>query len=255
LIVSRAEKLFPHYKRRLTELGFKDVETTSEEKDSLNTVINEVKPRLVLIGSGFYHAGTPYMAGMILKNFPNLTTAAVSLGEFPDSLAAWFIWRGVKSYLNLWEGYEEFHNGLQEVRRGKAYISPGVRKMMDRSPEWPETKDKMQRRQMETLILLCCGFVPKDIGDAMHIDRRTVGRHLEELYKMFHVKNRGEMVAAAWGLGIVTEKDVCFYSRKREKTGPLPEWAAVKLKMERRVLRSGAFEGGKQTPPPAEEGR
>jgi DNA-binding NarL/FixJ family response regulator len=210
LIVSRAVKLFPHYKKRLTELGFKDVEATSEEKDSLNTVINEVKPRLVLIASGFYRIGTPYMAGMILKNFPKLNIAAVSLGEFPGSLAAWFIWRGVKSYVDLWEGYEEFHNGLQEVREGKAYISPGVRKMMDRFPEWPETKDKVQRRQMETLIFLCCGFIPKHIGEAMHIDRRTVGRNLNELYKMFHVKNREEMIATAWTLGIVTDKDMDF---------------------------------------------
>jgi hypothetical protein len=57
--VSRAKNLFPYYRKRLLELGFTDVEATGEEKDSLNTVISELKPLLVLVGSGFDHAGTP----------------------------------------------------------------------------------------------------------------------------------------------------------------------------------------------------
>jgi hypothetical protein len=57
LIVSRAIKLFPYYKKSLEELGFKDVEVTGEERDSLDMAINELKPRLVLVGSAFYHAG------------------------------------------------------------------------------------------------------------------------------------------------------------------------------------------------------
>jgi hypothetical protein len=91
LVVSRATKLFPYYKKSLEELGFKDEEVTGEEKDSLNMVINKMKPRLVLVGSGFYHAGTPYMMGRLHKTFPKLDIAAVSLGGFPDSLAVWFI--------------------------------------------------------------------------------------------------------------------------------------------------------------------
>jgi DNA-binding NarL/FixJ family response regulator len=245
LIVSRAVNLFPCFKKGLEELGFNDVEATSEEKDSLNSVINELKPRLVLIESEFYHAGTPYMAGMILKNFPKLNIAAVSLGEFPDSLAVWFIWRGVKSYINVREGYEEFRYGLQEVQKGNYYISPGVRRMIDLFPEWPKTKNKVQRRQMETLMFLCCGFIPEHIGNSMHIDRRTVSRNLNDLYRIFHVKNREEMVAIAWGLGIVTGKDMCFHDRKRDESGPLPEWATAKLKMEQRMVKPGVFEGKK----------
>jgi hypothetical protein len=101
LIVSRATKLFPYYQRRLLELGFNDVEATGEEKDSLNSVINEKNPRLMLVESGFYHAGTPYMMGRLLKLFPKLNIAAVSIGEYPDDLAAWFIFYRVKSYVSL----------------------------------------------------------------------------------------------------------------------------------------------------------
>jgi DNA-binding NarL/FixJ family response regulator len=236
LIVSRAKNLFPYYQRRLLELGFKDVEATGEEKDSLNFVINEVKPRLVMVDSGFYHAGTPYMMGRLLKTFPKLNIAAVSMGEFPDTLAVWFIWHGVKSYVNFWEGYEKFHEGLQEIRKGNAYITRNVRRLIDLFPEWPQTRNKdIPKRQMETLVLLCNGFISEHIGNSMHVTGRTITTNLDKLNQTFHVKNREALVSMAWGLGIVTDKDMCFYDRKGD-TGPLPEWAAAKKRMNKEVL-------------------
>lgn len=230
LVVSRAIKLFPYYQRRLLELGFKDVEATEEEKDSLNFVINEKKPRLVLVGSGFYHAATPCMMGLLLKLFPELNMAAVSLGEFPDDLAAWFIWYGVKSYVNFWEGEEEFYRGLEEVRNGRTYIAPQVQGLINRLPAWPKTTNKVTNRHMAVLLLLCRGFSFDSIGETLHISRNTVDWHAKELRRMFHVKNRDGLVSTAWELGLVTAKDMCFYDRKKE-TGPLPEWAEVKRKL------------------------
>jgi hypothetical protein len=71
------------------------------------------------------------MTGQMLKRFPKLNIAAVSLGEFPDYLAAWFYFHGVKSYINWWDGYEEFYKGLEIVRQGGAYISPAVTSLRD----------------------------------------------------------------------------------------------------------------------------
>jgi DNA-binding NarL/FixJ family response regulator len=236
LIVSRAENLFPYCRKRFLELGFTDVEATREEKDSLNMVINELKPRLVLMSSGFYHAATPYMAGQILKRFPKLNIATVSLGEFPDYIAAWFHFHHVKSYVNLWEGYEEFYRGLQIVRQGGEYISPGAQREIERFSEWPDTNEETTKRLMEVLVLLCDGFSPKDIGASLQISRNAVTYHLKRLYRIFHVKNREGMVGMAWELGLITKSDRCFYVRKKED-GPLPAWAAVR--MDRKVSRHG----------------
>jgi DNA-binding NarL/FixJ family response regulator len=237
LIISRATQLFGHIKTRLEDLGFPNVDITGEEKDSLNSVINQKKPDLVLVGSAFYKAATPYMMGELLERFPKLNIAAVTVYDYPDAQAVWFIWRGVKSYLNLREGYEEFHQGLQEVRRGKFYISRNVRRLMSLFPEWPDTKDKISKRHMEILVFLCNGFIPKHIGDEMHITRRTVSNQLEKMYKIFHVKNREEMVALAWQLDLVSKNDMCFPDRKG-KTGSMPEWAEVRRKINRRILQN-----------------
>jgi DNA-binding NarL/FixJ family response regulator len=210
------------------------VDITGEEKDSLNRVINEKKPALVLMGSGFYKAGTPYMTGRLLKNFPKLNIAAINVSNFPDDLATWFIWRGVKSYVNLLEGFEEFHQGLQKVRQGKVYISPDVQQLMDNFSEWPDSPDDVTRRQMEVLICICNGFSPESIADTLHVSRSTVNWHLRELYNTFHAKNREELVKTVFSLKLVTDKDLVFYDR--EKLGkPLPEWAVLKQKMNRRI--------------------
>jgi DNA-binding NarL/FixJ family response regulator len=232
LIVSRAQNLFSYYRKRLIDAGFKDVEATGEEKDSLNFVINEKNPHLMLVDSGFYHAGTPYMMERLLKTFPKLNIAAVSLGEFPDYLAVWFIWRGVKSYLNFWEGYEEFYQGLEEVRQGRPYISPDVQRLMDEFGEWPDTSSKVTRRQMEVLILVCNGFTAESIGKTLYISRATVNWHLDKLYKTFHADGREALIRAAFALKLVTDKDLIFYDREKQ-IEPLPDWAAVRKKLNR----------------------
>jgi DNA-binding NarL/FixJ family response regulator len=239
LMISRAVKLFPQIQRRLEELGFPKVDVTGEEKDSLNMVINEKKPDLVLVGSGFYQACTPLMMGQLLKRFRKLKIAAVSVHEYPDSVAAWFIFHGVNSYVNLWEGVEEFHRGLRIVREGKDYIAPQVKELIDMFPEWPQTDNEASRRLKEILVLLCRGFSADSIGAELQLSRKTVYNHMDRLYSVFNVKNRDAMVARAWELHLVTDKDMCFFDRRNEKE-PLPDWAAAQINMNRRLAIKSA---------------
>ena len=149
--------------------------------------------------------------------------------------APWFIWEGAKSYLHLWEGYGEFKRGFQIVRDSKPYIVPKVQKLIDRCEEWPDTKDKMTKRQKECLIMLCCGLTTNQIGEALNVSRITVYNHLSGLYNTFHVNNRSEMVSLAWEMELVTPKDIQLYNRKKERKRDrtVPHWAEVKRKCDR----------------------
>jgi DNA-binding NarL/FixJ family response regulator len=236
LLVSRADRLLLHRKSRLEALGFTKVEVTGEEKDSLNRVIGELNPRLVLINSAFYQAATPFMTGQLLKSYPDLNIAAVSMSEYPDDLAVWFIWHGAKSYVNLWEGYEEFHYGLKEVREGKQYIAPRVRELLDGFSEWPKTGAGTTKRQMEILILLCNGQSAQEIGDKLHISKRTVEWHFDELYQLFHVRNKEELMKTVFCLDLVTKRDLCFH--REWKPRALPQWASIKQKNSGRGLKA-----------------
>ncbi|MCL2479843.1 MAG: LuxR C-terminal-related transcriptional regulator [Treponema sp.] len=224
--MSRWEKLFSYYKTRLEQLGFQNVHVTGEEKDSLNMVLNELKPRLILMGSGFYSAATPYMVGQLKRNFPRINIAVINIDVFPDDMAPWFVWFGAKSYVNWQEGEEEFILGLEEVRQGNTYVAPNVKRLVD-SLEGPEIKGKPEKRQMEVLMLLCNGFIPLQIGEKLHISKRTVDWHIEELKKVFGVQTREELISFAFYLDLVTKEDLCFLERKI-KIRPLPKWTVIK---------------------------
>jgi DNA-binding NarL/FixJ family response regulator len=232
LAVTRATELHAEIKGQLEALGFEGVAVTDKENEALNTVICNKNPWLVMIDSWFYQDATSCRIGELVKLFPKLNIAVVSVHDFPVSRAPWFIWEGAQSYLSLWEGHGEFRRGLKIVREGGQYISPKVQKLIDYCQEWPDTKSRMTKRQKECLVMLCCGCTTDQIGEALHISKSTVYNHLNSLYSAFHASSREEMVTLAWEMGLVTFHDIRLYSRKKERK-QLPEWAEVKKKCDR----------------------
>jgi len=211
LVVSRFVNLFPHWKKELAVLGFKDVFFTDQERDSLNSVINEIKPALLLVECGFYRRSTPYMMGRLLDMFPKLNIAAVNIYDFPDEVAMRFIANGVKSYVNMMDGMEEFNRGMKEIMNGKNYVSPGVRERI--SKRKPIKSGKITERETEVMKLICCGFTEIEIADTLHISRRTVDSHKQEIYKTFSVRNAVELIGVALNLGVVAKSDLYFYPK------------------------------------------
>jgi ATP/maltotriose-dependent transcriptional regulator MalT len=107
--------------------------------------------------------------------------------------------------------------------------------VIDLFPVWPKTKDKVTKRMLEILVLLCNGLMAESIGEELNITRNTVYTHLDRLYNTFNVHSREEMVALAWELQLVTERDMRFFDR-RKKIDPLPEWAVIKQKISRGAI-------------------
>jgi len=225
LLVSRYTKLLPHFKKRLEALGFNDVHVTDKEKDSLNMLINEIKPRYLLISSNFYYAATPYMVGQLVRLFPRMTIAAVTTAPFPDDLAANFIFHGAGYYINLFDGLDEFYHGLHCILQGKKYVSPAVQNIINDLSEWPEVKKKANQRQIEVLLMLCNGYCNIDIADCLHISRKTVDYHINTLKKVLHVHTREQIICMAFYLDMVRKEDMGFFAKKATKINK-PKWRA-----------------------------
>jgi two-component system invasion response regulator UvrY len=221
-MVSRAKKLFPHIKKRLVDLGFTDVEITGEEKDSLNMVINEMRPKLVLMGSGFYQCCTPYMMGQLLRQFPKLNIAAISVCHYPADLAMHFIVNGAKSYVNFLEGPDEFYRGLKETREGKNYISPQVQERIEIRREMPPPATDLTPRQIEVVRLLCNGFSGYEIADVLHISKRTVDTHKTDVYTLLNVRNENELIRVALYQKIISMDELVFFGSNFQ-LNPRPE--------------------------------
>jgi DNA-binding NarL/FixJ family response regulator len=228
LIVSRAEALLPAYKACLEKAGFRGVSVTSCEKDGLNRLINELKPRHLFMESCFYECATPYMMGRLLRDMPYLNITAFSIGEFPDDLAMWFYFHGVKSYVNLQDGIREIARGLKMVLAGEEYWPPKVQGRIDLRNEIPDTQTGITPRQREVLRMLCNGFKVTEIGYNLHISKRTVENHKQDMYELFHVRNESELIRIAYYLDLFKKSELCFYGggwNIRQEARRLPERA------------------------------
>ena len=214
LVISRAIFLFPFFKQYLEDCGFRDVETADLDRDALVFKINEMKPRLMFIESCFHGQSTPFMMSKLLKQFPQLRIAVFNFVEFPDDLAMWFLFRGVKSYLNLRDGIEEFGNGLRAIQKGDDYCSPNVLERIKLLKEIPPVRDHYTDRQEEILNLLWDGYKTEEIEDALHISYRTVEEHKRNLYQTLNVRNERELLRAAHELGLLRKTTPCFFGRK-----------------------------------------
>ena len=211
LIISRAEKLHSFYKNYAMQAGFRNVTITKEEKDSLNFVIRDCRPDIVLIGSGFYKASTPYMMMKLLEDFPSLNINMVNIHEYPDDLAMYFIINGVNSYVNVLDGIEEFKRGLAMVRDGEKYISPLILERINQRHIYPKSAILITGRQLEVLKLICCGFKEHEIADTLHISRSTVDVHKQAIFRTLNVRNSVELIKAALKLELIMLDDIYFY--------------------------------------------
>jgi DNA-binding NarL/FixJ family response regulator len=221
LIISRAKNMLPVCKYYLKTAGFQNIVLTSEEKDSLNFVLNEQKPRLVFIESCFYEAVTPYMTGRLLRDFPKLRIVVFSVGEFPDDLAMWFYFYGVKNYINFRDGMCEFKRGIQKILRGEEFRSKKVQRRIDLRDKMPKTAYSFTDRQMEVLMLVCNGFTTDESGEVLYISRRTVERIKTDLYAVFHVRNERELIRVAYYMDLFKKDELYFYGGRWE-IAPLP---------------------------------
>lgn len=229
LMVSRAVHLHEHYKHRLEKLGFKDVTMTAADKDGLNMFINEIKPRLIIMGAGFYYSATPYMISRLLRQFPNINFATVSISEYPADLAMGFIINGVNSYVSYWDGADQFYRGLDCVRDGKMFISHSVQERIELRRELPEAAGNLTQREIEVVRLLCNGFKSTEIGDVLHISEPTVNNHKSAIYLKLNVRNENEIIRAALITEIVKLEELIFFGRDFElKPKTTMKTAAVK---------------------------
>jgi len=216
LFLSRAVKCHSWIKKRLEELGFSDVTVTDTDKDGLFMQIRDTKPRLLMLGCKFYQCCTPFMTADLHKYFPKLNIAAVSVTDYPDDLAMYFIVNGAKSYVNFWDGPEQFYKGMQEIREGREFISEEVQKRIDMRSELPKATGRLTDRQIEILRLVCNGFTGAEIADVLFISQPTAENARTQIYTALNVRSETEAIRAAIYLKIINPYELNFFGRDYE---------------------------------------
>jgi len=230
LLVSRSVNNHDYFKKRLEALGFCQVTVTDLEKDALYFLIRELEPNLLIMSASFYSCCTPYLMGELHQKFPKIKMAAVSISNFPDDLAMYFILNGINSYINFFEGVEQFNKGLFEIAHGREYISPAVLERIALRKTKPDPVKLISERHKQVIRLICCGFKDHEIADLMAVSRNTILNHKADFYASLNVRSNIELYRSAQNLGIVRLNELDFFP-KDFKLKPLPN----KQLMKRRV--------------------
>jgi len=123
---------------------------------------------------------------------------------------------GVKSYINLFDGMEQFYEGLACVRDGHSFISASVQERMDIRDELPRRSSPITDRELEVLRFLRDGFFVEEIAKELPISVRTVIFHKKEMYSKFSVRNERELIRATDYLKLVKQDEPHFFGRDFE---------------------------------------
>jgi DNA-binding NarL/FixJ family response regulator len=221
-VVCKAKKTHPFYKEKLEEFGFAKVATTDLESDGLNSIIRDMKPELIIIEARFYDNATAFMMSELLRIFPKLNIAAVSLDRYSDELAMKLVKNGVKSYIAWSEGFDEFAKGMKAIRDGKNYVSPGVSERIGLRGADIEPAGRLAKRQNEVSRLTCSGYTEDETADTLHISRTTVVKHKTNIFRNMNVRNSVELVLRVLEARIFTLDELAF-CHKNFVVSPLPE--------------------------------
>jgi len=216
LVVSRAVNNHKYYKERLENKGIKNVYVTDVEKDGLNSIINKMKPDLMIMGARFYQCSTPYMMGLIKKDFCNLNMAAVCYDEYPVELGVYFIVNGVNSYFNMFEGIEQFNLGFENILSGKVFISEIVQKRIAGREVSLIPAIEISQTKLEVIRCMCNGFTKEEIGHTLYLSPSTVGNYKEEIYRSLNVRNVFELIKTALRLNFITKDELVFCHKNND---------------------------------------
>jgi DNA-binding NarL/FixJ family response regulator len=223
LFISRTTAIFSWLESIFDDCGFKNVVLSVLDGDKFASQLKELKPKNVFINSEFYSIVTPYMIGELLVKFPKLKINIVNFGNFPDSIAVEFICNGANSYINFNDGIEEFKNGLRIINTGEEYYSQKIKQEIDLSSDNITLNDDVTKRENHVLLLACNGFTSVQIAANLPIEKRTVDKHISNIYKKLKVHKKVDLLRNVLLLGLVKIEQLTFHSTDIKTPPPFKE--------------------------------
>ncbi|MFW6138319.1 MAG: response regulator [Spirochaetota bacterium] len=117
---------------------------------------------------------------------------------------------GVKGYVLKECAAEEIVRAINEVYRGRYYLSPGVSEYVvegflgtGKSPQEYQPEAQLTSRQREILKLICEGYTEKDIASALDVSPYTVHVHKNNIMKKLSIHTKAGLIKYSIKNGII----------------------------------------------------
>lgn len=169
------------------------------------TLLGSVKPDVV-----FMDVSMPIMGGIeatrkAIQQYPDIQIIGLSMYT-EEAYYYNMIDAGAKGFLLKNSSIQEVDNAIRHVLNGKSYFSQDILtlliKNVNRKKNLPINSDLSEREQA-VLFQICKGLSNLEIADLMHISKRTVDKHRENILLKTGSKNTVGLVFYAIKNGIV----------------------------------------------------
>ncbi len=158
-----------------------------------------LKPDIIVLDISMPKLNGLEAAQQIKQIMPEVKLIFLTMHEDPD-LAVEAFQLGASGYLLKSSAASELFRAVQEVSRGRAYVTPLIAQgMLESFAEGtgPRRVSKLTARQREVLQLLAEGNTMKEVASILNIAPRTVAFHKYRMMETLGLKSNTELLRLA----------------------------------------------------------
>ncbi|MFA8436349.1 MAG: response regulator [Marinifilaceae bacterium] len=179
-----------------------DFVSTIDEASTGNELlqdIDKVNPDIVLMDIEMPGINGTDTTREAIKRKPGLKIIALSMyGD--ENFYTEMMDAGARGFLLKNSRFEDVQQAILEVSAGRNYFSAeilaSIVRNLNRKPI-AHTSKVLSKREVEVLYNICRGLSNQEIGQKLHISKRTVDKHRENILMKTQSKNTAELVVYA----------------------------------------------------------
>jgi DNA-binding NarL/FixJ family response regulator len=186
--------------RKLLEDEFEIVGTVSNGRAMVRAAL-ELKPEVIVVDIAMPELNGLDAAQKVKEQLPSIKLIFLTMNT-DVGLAAEALRRGASGYLLKTCAAKEMLTAVQEVLKGRTYLSQTICKnkanhLLRNEGKLVAEDDRLTERQREVLQLLAEGKVMKEIGGILNMTPRTVAFHKYRMMEVLGARSNAELVRYA----------------------------------------------------------
>lgn len=167
--------------------------------EELLELLNAERPDIIFMDINMPGIGGIEATRLAIQSDPDLNIIGLSMYADEDYYMK-MINAGAKGFVLKNSSIQEVEAAIQHIMAGKNYFSQeiltGLVKNINRKRNYIHT-DELSERELEVLYQICKGLSNQEIADTLHISKRTVDKHRENLLGKTNSKNTVGLVMYA----------------------------------------------------------
>jgi DNA-binding NarL/FixJ family response regulator len=180
-----------------------DVVGTAANGEALVELAVRLRPEVIVVDVNM--PGLNGLDAITLLKKKGITSKFVVLTMHGEvAIATRAIRAGASGFLLKYSAGEELVDAINEVLRGRSYLTPAITKDVLAALAAPDTEPKVSLtvRQREVLRLIVKGHRMKEIAAMLNLSTRTVETHKYEIMRQLGVQSTVELVRFALEHGL-----------------------------------------------------